>query len=211
MNLVGLAIFLAFLYAGFLWLTAAGRPASIAKAKEIMTNAIAGAIILLASYLILHTINPDLVKQTFKLPGIGTEPTAIVSPGNGGSGTCRNPGNTTAYYTGNLSTAINAVIAENPEGIADKLNSTENSFSFLNFVAGKLQSAGFKATTNVKNGNDNPNTGDLIALWREGDSTIERYDAIADAGAVPGTSESGPLRTKITTDFTGDIPLSCLK
>lgn len=68
--LVGIAVFVNFLWAGFLWFTAAGRPGPINQAQEKMTNALIGAIILLASYLILNTINPDLVKNTFKLPGL---------------------------------------------------------------------------------------------------------------------------------------------
>lgn len=68
--LVGAAIFVNFLWAGLLWFTAAGRTGPIGQAKEKMTNALIGAIILLASYLILNTINPDLVKQTFILPGL---------------------------------------------------------------------------------------------------------------------------------------------
>ena len=68
--LVGAAIFVNFLWAGFLWFTAAGRTGPIGQAKEKMFNALIGAIILLASYIILNTINPDLVQRTFTLPGL---------------------------------------------------------------------------------------------------------------------------------------------
>lgn len=70
LTLVGLAIFANFLYAGLLWFSAAGRPGPIVSAKEKMVNSLIGAIILLAAYLILNTINPDLVRQTFILPGL---------------------------------------------------------------------------------------------------------------------------------------------
>lgn len=70
LRLVGTAIFVNFLWAGFLWFTAAGRPGKIKEAQEKMWNSLIGAIILLASYIILNTINPDLVKQTFELPGL---------------------------------------------------------------------------------------------------------------------------------------------
>ena len=83
--LVGAAIFVNFLWAGFLWFTSAGRPGPISQAKEKMTNAIIGAIILLASVLILKTINPDLIRNTFTLPGIQAP---AIQPGqsSGGSG-----------------------------------------------------------------------------------------------------------------------------
>ena len=68
--LVGIAVFINFLWAGLLWFTAAGSSGQINKAREKMFNALIGAIILLAAYLILNTINPDLVRQTFTLPGL---------------------------------------------------------------------------------------------------------------------------------------------
>lgn len=68
--LVGIAVFINFLWAGLLWLTATGRAGQIATAKEKMTNSLIGFIVLLAAYLILKTINPDLVQQTFTLPGL---------------------------------------------------------------------------------------------------------------------------------------------
>lgn len=77
--LVGIAVFINFLWAGLLWFTAAGRPGPIKDAKEKMFNSIIGAIILLASYLILNTINPDLVKNKFTLPGLDGD-------GGGGGG-----------------------------------------------------------------------------------------------------------------------------
>lgn len=68
--LVGATVFVNFLWAGLLWFTAAGREKNIRDAREKMLNSLIGAIILLAAYLILNTINPDLVKQTFTLPGL---------------------------------------------------------------------------------------------------------------------------------------------
>ena len=69
----GIAVFVMFFYSGFLWLTAAGNTSKIGEAITHMTNAVFGAILLLSSYLILYTINPDLVKNTVNLPGLGTE------------------------------------------------------------------------------------------------------------------------------------------
>ncbi|MCL5459887.1 pilin, partial [Loigolactobacillus coryniformis] len=72
LGLLGIAVFVMFFYAGFLWLTAAGNTAKVSEAKRRMTNAVFGAILLLSSYLILNTINPDFVKSTFNLRGLGT-------------------------------------------------------------------------------------------------------------------------------------------
>src|SRR3989344_442164 len=70
--ILGISVFVMFFYSGFLWLTAAGNTSKIGEAKTHMTNAVFGAILLLSSYLILYTINPDFVKNTFNLPGLGT-------------------------------------------------------------------------------------------------------------------------------------------
>jgi hypothetical protein len=78
--LVGIAVFIMILYAGFLWLTAAANPGNIALAKSVITNAIIGAIILISSYVILYTINPQLVGGGFNLVGL-TGPKPITPNG----------------------------------------------------------------------------------------------------------------------------------
>jgi len=65
LTVVGIAVFVQMIRAGFMWLTAAGNMATAGKAKTMMTNAVIGAILLFAAYLILYVVNPDLVKNTF--------------------------------------------------------------------------------------------------------------------------------------------------
>jgi len=64
--IVGLALFFAFFSAGIKWILAGPNITSVGKAKTQMTNAVIGFIILLASWLILNTINPELVKDSSK-------------------------------------------------------------------------------------------------------------------------------------------------
>ena len=85
---VGVAVFVMILYAGFLWMTSAANPGNIAVAKRYMTNAIIGAVLLLSSYIILYTINPDLVGGTVTLPGISPQPRSSLPPGGAN---CNNP------------------------------------------------------------------------------------------------------------------------
>lgn len=70
LNVLGIVVFVMIFYAGFKWFTAAGNTARVNEAKAQISNAILGAIILLAAWIILYTINPDLVGGTFTLPGI---------------------------------------------------------------------------------------------------------------------------------------------
>ena len=61
-QILGLIIFVIIVISGFQWLTAGGNVGTISKAQSRITQALLGAVILLASFLILKTINPDLIK-----------------------------------------------------------------------------------------------------------------------------------------------------
>ncbi len=84
LSIIGLVIFVRFFYAGFLWFTAAGGADRVSRAKTIMKNAVYGALVLFSAFIILNTINPDLVGSVVKLPGIpATNPTAGTAPATG--------------------------------------------------------------------------------------------------------------------------------
>lgn len=59
--IVGLIVFLALVLGGFFWLTSAGNPTKLSDAKERIFGALTGLVLLLCSWLILNTINPQLV------------------------------------------------------------------------------------------------------------------------------------------------------
>lgn len=73
LTVVGLVAFVQILYAGWMWLTAFGNTSVAGAARSKITNAILGIILLFSSYLILRTINPDLVGGTVNLPKITRE------------------------------------------------------------------------------------------------------------------------------------------
>ncbi len=70
LTILGLIVFIQFLRAGLLWFTARGNTANTSKATEMMWSAVQGAAILVAAYVILYSINPDLVKGSLNLPGL---------------------------------------------------------------------------------------------------------------------------------------------
>jgi len=74
-SIVGLAVFIQFLRAGFSYFfKAAGNASETANARSMMTNAVIGAILLLSAYLILYVINPDLVNTNiFNLNNIASQ------------------------------------------------------------------------------------------------------------------------------------------
>lgn len=122
----------------------------------------------------------------------------------GGGEQCTLTGN---VYESALRNAMNAVLAANPD-VANlenrESNDRQNARAFLTLVRNELISQGYSARVDVLNGNGNPSTGDLIAVWRSGDATMERYDAIQ--------GELSPvklIKDSTQTDFTGSIPLNC--
>ncbi len=59
---VGILVVISLMYGGVLWMTAGGNASNISKAQDIMRNALIGLGLVLGSYLILSTINPELVE-----------------------------------------------------------------------------------------------------------------------------------------------------
>lgn len=125
-----------------------------------------------------------------------------IPPENGSGGQCTVTGN---VYANALMTAMNQTVEARPDlanapNIEDSSGRKENARTFLRAVAEQLISNGYNATAEVLNGNNNPNTGDAIAVWTT-ENRMERYDAIVGG--------SGTVAQNLTTDFTGFIPLNC--
>jgi hypothetical protein len=73
----GLVAFSALLWGGFLYLTSAGRPDKLKDARDRIISAFLGLVILLSSYIILTSINPQLV--IFSLPYLTPPATTTTS------------------------------------------------------------------------------------------------------------------------------------
>lgn len=69
--IVGIVALVVFIWGGLEYFLAAGNITKAEKGRERIQAAILGIILLFSSYIILYTINPDLVKGSFKLLGIG--------------------------------------------------------------------------------------------------------------------------------------------
>lgn len=64
-RLAGILAFIMILYAGFLYLTAGGNTEQQKNAQNKIKNAIIGLVLLFSFYIILYTINPDILKISF--------------------------------------------------------------------------------------------------------------------------------------------------
>lgn len=71
-GIAGITALLSIIIGAFQYVTSAGSPDKVKDAKDRIFSAVIGVIILLASVLILRTINPDLVSlSNFTLGGGG--------------------------------------------------------------------------------------------------------------------------------------------
>lgn len=70
---VGIAAFISIIYGGWRLVIAFGNTGKVSEAMKRISNAVLGIILLFSSYLILRTINPNLVGGTINLPKISKE------------------------------------------------------------------------------------------------------------------------------------------
>ena len=68
LGFVEIILFCLVLYAGFIWMTAGGDSKKVDTAKSMIVNAVAGIIIIAASYLIANFILDTLQTQVFATP-----------------------------------------------------------------------------------------------------------------------------------------------
>jgi len=66
--ILGTVAIVLIIYAGYLWMTAAGNEEQISKAKKLIANAVIGLIIILAAYSIATFIINSIVKSSTGAP-----------------------------------------------------------------------------------------------------------------------------------------------
>jgi len=105
----GLAAFFALVFAGFKYLTSVGDPSKMKDARERITAAILGLILLLSTFLILNTLNPELTTLHAPTTTVGG-----FSPGTFGSGPSDEPCHEVKFYKEkNFGKPIIAAYSEN--------------------------------------------------------------------------------------------------
>jgi hypothetical protein len=85
----GVLAFGAIVYGGVLYAISMGNPSKQSEGKEWVESALIGLLLLAGAYLILYTINPDLVNLNLPtLQGISIQAASEGNQSNGGSATC---------------------------------------------------------------------------------------------------------------------------
>jgi len=68
--IAGLCAFFMIVWGGVTWLTSAGNPSKISEAKDRLSSAFLGLVLVLASWLILQVINPDITALNLQLSDV---------------------------------------------------------------------------------------------------------------------------------------------
>jgi len=106
-------------FAGLKWMLAGGNSSNVSKAKEDISNALVGLLLVLGSYFILYTINPNLVNLqpiSITMPGqTAFTPEKVTLP-SGGSGNNNSPVGG-RKCSGGLCADLDQYIANNAGGI----------------------------------------------------------------------------------------------
>lgn len=64
LSLIGVVFLVLIIYGGFLWMTAAGDQEKVKKAKNLITSAIIGLVIIAAGYAIVRFVLESVLKAT---------------------------------------------------------------------------------------------------------------------------------------------------
>jgi len=118
----GVCAVLMIVIGGFMYLTSAGNNSKMEKAKEVITDAIIGLLMVMFAWLLLYLINPDLVniKRLTNLSGAG-------SGAGGGGGDTWKPGDPSPVSRDCPADQNNAAKAKLPTGITTKANCPQGS------------------------------------------------------------------------------------
>jgi hypothetical protein len=103
---------------GVLWLTSAGNDSRVTQAKELISGSVVGLIILFSSWIILNTINPNLLK----LQAINTQIVRAVQ-----MGCCRYTDSASLNTNGTVATMMSSTDCTKQKNSAFLYNQTDSS------------------------------------------------------------------------------------
>lgn len=83
LGFLGLIAFVLIIYAGFLWMTSAGGPEQIKKAKGILKEAAIGLVIIFASYALVKFVIEGLVTATSTTSPAPADPGGVAGDAEG--------------------------------------------------------------------------------------------------------------------------------
>ncbi len=172
----GVLAFGAIVYGGILYATSAGNSSKQSEGRSWITSALLGLLLLAGAYLILYTINPNLVNLSLPtLQAINIEaPTSGSSDGNGcASGTCQTLSNCTVTSVTNCGAA---------QGMIDTMACIQQKDPNLSYRV----TEGYPPT--VAHSSAGHNTGCAIDVKVTSANTCQSISALQAAASACGTN-----------------------
>ena len=88
-GIVGIVAVIVMMVGGVLWMTAGGNPTQVSSAQQYITGALTGLVLVMFSYVILKTVNPDLINfQTHTIASIEMQKIAETNISGFKTGAC---------------------------------------------------------------------------------------------------------------------------
>lgn len=146
---IGIAALLMITIGGFMYITSAANKNNAAKAKGIITDAIVGVILAMTSYILLYTINPDLIRiQPLPLIGGGTGAAGVPGTPTGPGGT--SPGSQKACPDPNSTSPIDYSKAKDDPAIKPDSECDKYDNLFVKYGTGGVESCLLKAMAQME-------------------------------------------------------------
>ena len=161
---VGIAALLMVSVGGFMYFSAAGNTSKLDKAKIVIRDSIFGIGAVLTAYLLLYTINPDLVGVSLSgLSNLNNSNNSSVSfqPASPSQGTINSPFTTRINITGSGSYTLESLIISGiDEGnYTSSLNSNTIAISV---PSSQLELGTYQVTATIIDQNDNSHTSENL-------------------------------------------------
>jgi hypothetical protein len=108
--------------AGYVYMSAEGNKESVDKAKDILVSTITSLVILLAGYVLLNALNPDLIQfhgNTLQPVNFTSPPTTTITTSPGGAGSTAPAGSAAQLASQILANPSITLNLSHPSGISD--------------------------------------------------------------------------------------------
>lgn len=151
---IGVSAVLMISIGAFMYITSAGNSNTIGKAKGIISDAIAGVILAMVSYLLIYTINPNLLQ--IKLPDMltggisGGSGSATLGSNPSGGGKTNGKGYNSACPDASSTTPIDFSNAKNDTSINPDSECDKYDNLFEKYATGEVTKALLKAIAQIE-------------------------------------------------------------
>ena len=170
---VGIAALLMVSVGGFMYFSAAGNTSKLDKAKIVIRDSIFGIVAVLTAYLLLYTINPDLVGVSLSgLSNLGNSANASVSfqPASPSQGTINSNFTTHINIIGNGNYALESLTISGIDS-SNYTSSLSNNTITVTVPSSQLELGTYRITATILDQDNNSHTSENLSFKIISDSS----------------------------------------